>query len=281
MVFLPLRRRGQPMILFLVLCGFLASILINGLADNLPASEDRPFPSPFLPRCEYCGSTRKARDLSAVFSSIFQEARCLRCGAPRPFRDLSVEAALMLLFPSLWLFGITGAREIFWAGYVVSIFLLFLVVDFEHRYVLGEVVGLSALILILGGGLQGFPALLRILEGGLAGFLIFLFLFFLGKALGWIFRLGQGIEPLGFGDVILAGLVGIATGWPSVLLAILLSIIIAGFAGLILLIVSLVKGESAGTATMAYGPYLLVSGLIVYFYAGPFLNWILTRLAAV
>jgi leader peptidase (prepilin peptidase)/N-methyltransferase len=144
--------------------------------------------------------------------------------------------------------------------------------------VLGEVVGLAALVLILAGGLQGFPALLRILEGGIAGFLIFLFLFLLGRVMGWIFHFGQGIEPLGFGDVILAGLVGVATGWPAVLMAILLSIILAGIAGMILLTVSLAKGETAGNATMAYGPYLLISGLIVYFYAGPFLNWILNGL---
>jgi leader peptidase (prepilin peptidase)/N-methyltransferase len=266
------------MILFLALCGLFVSILVNGLADNLPATEDRPFPSPFLPRCGYCGSIRKTRDLSAVFSNLFESGRCLRCGAPRPFRDLSVEAALMVFLPAVWLLGKTGVGDIFWAGYVVAVFLLFLIVDFEHRYVLGEVVGLAALVLVLAAGLKGYPALLRILEGGIAGFLIFLFLFLLGRLFSWIFHLGQGIEPLGFGDVILAGLVGIATGWPAVLLAILLSVILAGLAGMILLILSVAKGESAGTATMAYGPYLLVSGLVVYFYAGPFLGWVLTGL---
>jgi len=268
------------MILFLALCGFIASILVNGLADNLPSFEYGPFPSILLPRCHYCGSTRKTRDLSAVFSNLFQTGSCLRCGAPRPFRDLSVEAVLMISFPAFWLIGKTGAQDLFWSGFVFAIFLLFLVVDFEHRYVLGEVVGLAALVLILTAGLQGIPTLLRVLEGGIAGFLIFLILFLLGRLLGWIFHFGEGIEPLGFGDVILAGLVGIATGWPAVLMAVILSIILAGIAGVILLIVLLVKGKSAGKATMAYGPYLLVSGLIVCFYATPFLNWILNTLMA-
>lgn len=266
------------MILFLALCGLLAAILVNGLADNLPESGDRPFPSTYLPRCGYCGSTRKPLDLSAVVSIFFHDGRCLRCDAPRPFRDLSIEAILMAFLPAAWLLGKTGAADIFWAGYVVCIFLLFLVVDFEHRYVLGEVVGLAALVLILAAFSQGLPSLLRILEGGVAGLLIFLLLYLLGKGMSWAFHLGQGIEPLGFGDVILAGLVGVATGWPSVLMAILLSIILAGLVGVVLLTVSILKGESAGNATMAYGPYLLISGLIVYFYAGPFLNWILSGL---
>jgi hypothetical protein len=29
---------------------------------------------------------------------------------------------------------------------------------------------------------------------------------------------------------------------------------------------------------MAYGPYLMISGLIVCFYGGPFLEWILNAL---
>lgn len=267
------------MILFLALCGLFASVFINGLADNLPIYDNPSFPSVLLPRCQYCGSTRKTRDLSAILSNLLQTGRCLRCGAPRPFRDLTVEATLMVVLPAAWMLGRTGVQDIFWAGFVFATFLLFIVVDFEHRYVLVEVVGLSALILVLIGGFQGYPALLRILEGGMAGFLLFLLLFLLGRLLGWIFHFGQGTEPLGFGDVILAGLVGVATGWPAVIMAVMLSIFLAGIAGMVLLIVALVERKPAGSATMAYGPYLLVSGLIVCFYGGPFLNWILKAFA--
>lgn len=261
------------MVLFLAFCSLLVSILVNGLADNLPASEGRSFLALILPRCQYCGSTRKPFDLSAVVSSLFNSGRCLRCGAPRPFRDLSVEAVLMVAFPMFWLFGRTGALDLFWAGFVLAAFLLFLVIDFEHRYVLGGVVGLAALVLIVTGGLQGYPGLLRTLGGGIAGFLIFLFLYLLGGLLGRLFHLGEGIEPLGFGDVILAGLVGVATGWPSVLLAVLFSIILAGLVGLVLLAVAWMRGESPRDATMAYGPYLMISGLLVCFFGGPFLEW--------
>ncbi len=199
----------------------------------------------------------------------------MRCGAPRPFRDLTVEAILMISFPAFFLLGKTGAMDLFWSGFVLAAFLLFLIIDFEHRFVLVGVVGLAAFVLILAGGLRGYPALLRTLGGGIAGFLIFLFLYLLGGLLGRLFHLGEGIEPLGFGDVILAGLVGVAVGWPSVLIAVLFSIILAGLAGLALILVSLLKRESPRTATMAYGPYLMIAGLLVSFYGGPFLVWIL------
>lgn len=264
------------MVLLLAVCGLLVSVLVNGLADNLPSGEGGTFLSWFLPRCRYCGSTRKPFDLSAVFSSFYESGGCQRCGAPRRFRDLLVEMILMIAFPVFWLLGRTAAPDLLWAGFVLAAFLLFLIIDFEHRSVFGEIVGLVALVLVLFAGTRGFPTFFRTLGGGIAGFLIFLFLYWLGGLLGRLFHLGQGIEPLGFGDVILAGLVGVAAGWPSILAAVLLSILLAGIAGLILLIVSILRGESAGNATMAYGPYLMISGLIICFYGGPFLQWLLT-----
>jgi leader peptidase (prepilin peptidase)/N-methyltransferase len=266
------------MVLLLAVCGLFVSVLVNGLADTLPSEESRAFPSWLLPRCRYCGSTRKPLDLSAVFSSLFESGGCLRCGAPRRFRDLLVEMILLIAFPAVWLLGRTSAPDLLWAGFVLASFLLFLIIDFEHRSVFGAVVGLVALVLVLFAGARGFPAFFRALGGGLAGFLIFLFLYLLGGLLGRLFHLGQGIEPLGFGDVILAGVVGVATGWPSILAAVLLSILLAGIAGLVLLIVSILRGESPGNATMAYGPYLMISGLIICFYGGPFLQWLLNSL---
>ncbi len=113
--------------------------------------------------------------------------------------------------------------------------------------------------------------------GGIAGFLIFLFLYWLGGLLGRLFHLGQGIEPLGFGDVILAGLVGVAAGWPSILAAVLLSILLAGSSRIDLTDrFDFQRGNRRGNATMAYGPYLMISGLMICFYGGPFLEWLLT-----
>jgi leader peptidase (prepilin peptidase)/N-methyltransferase len=263
------------MVLLFVLLSLMVSIILNGLADNLPATDNRPFPSILFPTCGYCGSMRKAGDWLAIGSTLFHAGRCLRCGAPRPLRDLLVEAILMISLPAMWLFGKTSALDILLAAYILSIFLLFLIIDFEHRYVLGEVVGMASLILVSVGLLRGLPTLIWTVEGGAAGFMIYLLLFLLGSVMANIFHLGHGIEPLGFGDVILAGLVGLATGWPAVLMTVFLSIFLAGIAGLILLCYSLVRRIPLGNATMAYGPYLLISGLMVYFYGGPLLEWIL------
>lgn len=267
------------MIAIPIILGLLCGVLVNGLADNLIREEDVPLRSLFLPRCTYCDSPRKVGDWSAVFSSLFHSGSCLRCGAPRPFRDLLVEAILWVGLPAVWLTGTNNVHALLVGGLILSMFTLFTVIDFEHRFVVIEAVALVSVLLLLDGWILGTESLVRMLEGGGAGFAIFLLLFFLGRFLAGIFRLGQGIEPLGFGDVILAALVGFVTGWPAVLLAIFVSVFLGGIAGLVLSVFSIFKRSPLQNATMAYGPYLLMAGLLVYFYGGQFLGGVMDVLA--
>ena len=267
------------MIAIPIVLGLFFSVLVNGLADNLLREQGASFPSILIPRCHYCDSQRKVPDWSAVVSNLFLSGRCLRCGAPRPFRDLLVEAILWIGLPAVWMAGKSGAHDLLIGGFILAAFILFAVVDYEHRYVLVEVVLLVSLVVVLDGLTRGPVVFFRILGGGAAGFLIFLFLFFFGKVLSWLFRFGRGIEPLGFGDVILSALVGLVVGWPAVLLTVLTSIVIGGMAGIILLVIFIVRGKSPQNATMAYGPCLLISGLLVYFYGGAFAEGLINFLA--
>jgi leader peptidase (prepilin peptidase)/N-methyltransferase len=252
--------------------GLIASVLVNGLADNLVREEDMPLSTLFLPRCAYCDAPRKFRDWSAVFSTLFQSGRCLRCGAPRRFRDLLTEGILWAGWPAVWLAAKGDLHGMLIGGWILSTFLLFAVIDFETRFVVVETVALAALVLLLDGWIQGNGTLIRMLTGGAAGFAVFLLFFFLGRLLAALLRLGQGVEPLGFGDVILAALVGLVTGWPAILLALFVSVFLGGIVGLGVLAASLFKKNPVEHATMAYGPYLLAAGLLMYFYGGQFLG---------
>ncbi len=260
------------MIAIPILLGVLCAVWVNGLADNLLREENAPLSLAAVPRCTYCDSPRKFPDWSAVVSNLFFSGGCLRCGAPRPFRDLLVEAVLWVGIPTVWMTRQPGWHDLLIGGFVLSAFVLFAVIDFEHRSVAIEAVGLVSLIFLLDAGTRGADLLLRALGGGLGGFLIFMVLFFLGRALAGLFHLGHGVEPLGFGDVILAALVGFVVGWPGILLASMVSVVLGGIAGLLLLVVSLVKRRSLKSATMAYGPYLLIAGVLVFFYGGVFVD---------
>jgi prepilin signal peptidase PulO-like enzyme (type II secretory pathway) len=267
------------MILLAVMLGWVSAVAVNGLADNLIREDAVPLRLAAIPRCRYCDAPRKFSDWSAIISTIFLSGRCLRCSAPRPLRDLLVEAVLWIGFPAAWTLGRGDIHAFLTGGFILATAVLFSTIDFEHRIVAVEAVALVALALLLDGWTYGTDTLIRLLLGGLAGFAIFLLLFLLGKLLAALFRLGQDTEPLGFGDVILAALVGFMTGWPAILLAIFVSIFVGGIAGLGVAFLTAINRSPLKNATMAYGPYLLLAGLLTYFFGTPFLGGILNILA--
>jgi leader peptidase (prepilin peptidase)/N-methyltransferase len=258
------------MIAIPILLGVVCAVWVNGLADNLLREQMLPAPSILVPRCAWCDTPRRFSDWSAVVSTLLFSGRCRRCGAPRPFRDLLIESILWIGMPALWMTSRPELHDLLIGGFLFSAFLLFAVIDFEHRTVAVEAVGLVSILFLLDTGLRGADLLFRALAGGLGGFLIFLFLYFLGWALAAVLKIGQGIEPLGFGDVILATLVGFIVGWPGIVFTAFLSIVLGGLAGLLLLWITWARGGSTKHATMAYGPYLLAAGLMIYFYGDVF-----------
>jgi leader peptidase (prepilin peptidase) / N-methyltransferase len=257
-------------ILFLVL-SIVLGILLNGLADNLPDSRPEVRKADLLPVCRYCGATRKTTDLSAILSVFIRGGNCGRCHAPRPFRDLVVEIILGATIPAIWLAGIRSPLDI--AILVVMVFgsLLLIILDIEHRIViLGIVIILAALL--LGLTLMGNVSLMVwTLEGGAAGCVLMALCYLMGWLLGQLFRLGDGIEPLGQGDIWVAGIAGMIVGWPGILPTIILGILIAGLFSVCLLVANVLRRRPARNITFAFGPYLLIAAWIVRLAGGLFI----------
>jgi len=116
------------------------------------------------------------------------------------------------------------------------------VIDIEHRLVLNRMLLPALPVVILGNLVSGLPTLPSALIGGLIGFGIFLLI-----AL---------IKPgsMGMGDVKLAGVIGLATGIPGILITILICIFSGGLAALFILI----RSRFQRGQTMAYAPYLVL-----------------------
>lgn len=157
-------------------------------------------------------------------------------------------------------------------------FTLVIVIDLEHHLILHPVSLVGAgLGLVLGVHLHGWR---QTLTGGAAGFGIMLGLYFMGLWLvkrmsRWKTRTTpdedetstpntetEG-EALGFGDVTLAGVVGLMLGWPGIVLGIALTIVLGGIGGLTALLVALVKGKYRATLAIPYGPFLASAALLL------------------
>ncbi len=175
-----------------------------------------------------------------------------------------------MVFIALLIFHADPTPWAFWPSFLVaSVFLLIMVIDIEHRLILHIVSVPAAVAIGLLGTLDPNRGLSKTLLGGLAGFGIVFGFFLLGGVLARLLaRLrGQVLEEVafGFGDVTLAGVIGLAVGWPGVVLAILLGVFAAGVYSFGHILVTLLLHRYSPFHAIPYGPFLILGAALVYF----------------
>jgi leader peptidase (prepilin peptidase) / N-methyltransferase len=77
---------------------------------------------------------------------------------------------------------------------------------------------------------------------------------------------------LGFGDVKLAGLLGLATawlGWGTWYVALLAAFVCGGLAGLVLVL----SGRAGRRTEIPFGPAMLAGALVAVLWSGPIMTW--------
>jgi leader peptidase (prepilin peptidase)/N-methyltransferase len=259
------------------LIGLALGAMLNALADQLPPTEEGPARPLHAPYCRTCGQTFPAAHWPALTHLLLTRGRCANCGAGRGWRAPLVEAisAGGAVFLWRWAGGEAGG---FYAALIVSlIFLLITIIDIEHRLVLWRVVWVSAIVLLLLGGLSPDRGWQKTLIGGLVGYGIVWAMFLFGQAYMWFVarRRGQPLEEIAFGggDVNLAGLVGLAVGWSGVLLAVFIGIFTAGVFSLGVLAVQLARRRYNPHTPFAYGPFLVLGAMAVYLYGRSIAEW--------
>jgi len=154
------------------------------------------------------------------------------------------------------------------AIFIGCVFLLVLVLDIEHRLIPHVVTLPSAVVIGLMGILDPARGPVKTLLGGLAGFSVVFLMYLLGIAFSrWISRRrGESVEEIafGFGDVTLAVVIGLAVGWPGVLVALVLGILAAGIFSLGAIVVMLIRRRYRAFLAIPYGPFLVFGALLVY-----------------
>ena len=199
-----------------ILLGWLAALLVNYLADVLPAA--RKLRSPV---CTDCTATTAWTDFLLL-------KPCSACGKRRSWRTWITQFVGVAASLYIWLSPPPALG--FWLGWVLLIYLgIVFIIDLEHRLVLHltSYVG-AALTLLIGVQIHGLKTSLL---GGAAGFGIMFALYYLGILFArWMSkRRGETVieegDALGFGDVNLAGILGLLLGFPLIIGGILTAIL--------------------------------------------------------
>jgi leader peptidase (prepilin peptidase)/N-methyltransferase len=247
------------------LLGLAVGSFLNLCIDRLPGGKSIVRPGS---HCDNCNQSLKAVDLVPVFSYIWLKGRCRYCGARIPLRSPIVEFATAAIFAFLaWHYGLS--LELAFAVIYASIFIVIFAIDLEQELILNIVV-FPAMILAFafsffwGGFEELWPQIgpgfvLSALLGGVVGFVLML--------LPYLLTRGRG---MGYGDVKLAALIGLMSGFPLVLVALLVGIIAGGLVAVFLLLSRMVKSRKAA---IPYGPFLAVGAMVALIWGDKIFQW--------
>lgn len=177
----------------------------------------------------------------------FRRGLCPHCGTRRPRRAPLVELACMAGYIASRLLIGNNPTGLLLAALYLPFLLAVIAIDVEHRRVLNIMLAPAAVISLGLSFLPGRPTPLEALVGGAVGFGLFLLISLIGRG------------KMGAGDVKLAGVIGLIVGFPGVLMALAIGIIVGGLAALLLVVT-----RRAGLKSyIAYAPYLCIGALAV------------------
>ena len=232
--------------------------------------------------CPHCNQRIRWADNIPLVSYVALRGKCRHCGARISPRYFLIELLTAVLFLLVWLKltqwdhpavrGIYFLKgPIYWmviGGLIVATF-----IDFEH-YIIPNEITLGGLILGLLLSAVYPPlldavtikvSLMRSVLGAMVG----------GVALLSVATVGQLIfrkEAMGMGDVKLLAAIGAFFGWQSTLFTILISSLLGGSVGLMLVLVR----RKGWQSRIPYGPYIAF-GAVLWMFCGPeMINWYLS-----
>ncbi len=217
-----------------------------------------------------------------IIGYILSRARCPQCGQRIKVHIILVEIFTGLLFAFLlWRFGFTW--ELSLLIIYCLLLLILLVTDLEKMLIpnavtypgLAMVLILSIAIMVLNFHPRWFFALpatgfwglinnylVNVILGGLTGFLLLLLIAVLSRG------------GMALGDVKLAALIGLMTGFPGVLVALFIGVIGGGLVAGVLLL----TGRRGRRDPMPFGPFLCLGGIAALIWGKAILLWYLSPL---
>jgi len=187
------------------------------------------------------------KDNIPLLSFVLLKGRCRYCHSPisrhYPIVELAAAGLTLLVFQ----YTSEVPRHLGGVGTLLIVYCLLTVFVSDLRYLIipDEVLVFAAVVALLAGMPLGnlLPA------AGAAGFFWLLIVITKGKGMGW-------------GDVKLAGLMGLILGWPQLLAALFLAFLTGAVVGAILILL----GKKKFGQHIPFGPFLATSTFISLFW---------------
>ena len=226
---------------FFALIGIAIGSFLNLSIDRIPNKMSLVSPPS---HCTVCKQKLAPKDLIPIFSYIYLRGRCRYCRSAIPKRTLVFETIFAVLFAYLYLrYSVTV--EFLVISFYCCLFIIILVIDQEHGIIPNRIVYPSLVISLVIAIFTSRIEIANAAIGGGIGLVIFSLIVIISRG-------GMGI-----GDIKMAALIGVATGFPMVFVALLLAVLCGGTVALVLLL-GKIKGMKEG---IRFGPYLSVGAI--------------------
>ena len=169
-----------------------------------------------------------------------------------------MEVGSGLLFAFLyWHYGLRVELAV--GAFYCCLFIVLMVIDLERKLILNKIVYPTAAVALIIDVFSPQPGIIYGVIGGATGFILLLI-----PAL--IFRGGMG-----WGDVKMAALIGLVTGFPLVFVAVFLGIVLGGLVAGVLLLLRIKKRKEP----IPFGPFLSLATIATLIWGSDILNWYL------
>jgi len=250
-------------ILAFAILGLAVGSFLNVCIDRLPQDESLLHPPS---HCQACQHRLSSKDLIPLFSYLWLRGRCRYCHTSIPKRLPWVELATALIFAFLYRYcGLTAKLGIM--AFYTCLLLIIFVVDWEQGLILNKVIYPGMVVALLFALFLSQPwfgqwpttQIANAAMGGAIGFVLLLLIAIISRG------------GMGWGDVKLAALIGLVTGFPLVFAALIIGAIMGGVVAVFLLIAKR-KGRKEA---IPFGPFLSLATWITLLWGSSILSWYL------
>lgn len=242
--------------IFIFILGLVFGSFYNVCIYRLPNKESISFPPS---SCGSCNKELKPLDLIPVLSYFYLKGKCRYCG-----KKVSIQYPIIELITGFIFIGMYykyGLSLFFLKSIILaSIVLVVSVIDFKH-YIIPDKISLftfltSILFALVIRDLSIKSLVLAFLLGG-----------------GFLFLIAI-VGPMGGGDIKIMAGYAIYLGFQKTVLALLLSFILGGLIGILLIGLRIKKRKDH----IPFGPFLGLGSLISFLYFNEILNWYINTL---
>lgn len=288
---------------FAIFIGWIAGIIVNVLADDLPLrrairtpryipdSKKRAIHVPILNEtgedvtAEFVHQDDEKRPLIAwsgilafLFNKRLSPSGDVKLGWRYPITELFTIFLMWVALYGIYLMNtdpkirdVDIIQGTFWLIYML-IFATIVVIDIEHKLILFVVIIPSSLIALVDSILTGFPpSFIDALIGGALGFGVFFILYNGGFLFTYIMGIVRGEKinevAFGYGDVMMSMLSGFILGWQSLIFAMFLTVFLGAFGAVIFLLIKAIsRNKYSAFTAIPYGPYIVAGTIILLFF---------------